>query len=105
MKLQDHHQFSKLDHRSRSLRIESEGMVGHGSAVRLAGTRPRQAGPGCQLGNFRRPQMRRITRPATKADLLQLAEQWKVVAAERNGEVGKSAVCPTSAAVHAPEGR
>ena len=40
-----------------------------------------------------------------KADLLRLAEQWKVVAAERNGEVGKSGVCPTSAAVHAPEGR
>jgi hypothetical protein len=40
-----------------------------------------------------------------KADLLRLAEQWKVVAAEQNGEVGKSAVHPKPAAVHAPEGR
>jgi hypothetical protein len=39
-----------------------------------------------------------------KADLLRLADQWKVVAAEQNGEVGKSAHRPTRA-LHAPERR
>jgi hypothetical protein len=38
-----------------------------------------------------------------KADLVRLSEQWKVVAAEQNGEVGKSAISPKQAAVHASE--
>jgi hypothetical protein len=37
-----------------------------------------------------------------KADLLRLAQQWKVVAAEQDGEVGKSAHRPAPA-LHAPE--
>jgi hypothetical protein len=39
-----------------------------------------------------------------KADLLRLAEQWKVVAAEQEGEVGKSAV-RAPRALHAPDSR
>jgi hypothetical protein len=39
-----------------------------------------------------------------KADLLRLAQHWKVVASEQHGELGKSAV-RTTPAVHFPETR
>jgi hypothetical protein len=41
---------------------------------------------------------------SAKAQLLRWEKQWRVVAAEQEGEVGKSAVLPAPA-LHAPEQR
>ena len=43
------------------LQLGSEGMVSDGRTAWPAGGLPRQARPGCQLGNFRCPQMRNST--------------------------------------------
>jgi hypothetical protein len=65
VKPQDHHQFSKLDHRCRSFpnRIGKDRRRSTAcSDCRIA---PRQSGPGHQLRNFRCPQSGRIQRTTT----------------------------------------
>ena len=64
VKLQDHHQFSKLDHRRRSL----PNRIGKDRRQPASGPNRRnhrQPEPGSQLGNFRRPFLRRIQRTMT----------------------------------------